>query len=452
MSNPIESEVTFNGQQKDAFIWGYKNGIYSSWSISDWHFMVDERESDDGNALFPTYGFNALYVGRRHLKWKQIYPPESWERIRSYISFNTNGFQDLGYVKSAKLKLYATSYVGHVTTNATPQVATQKNWQLLVFSISGGPLAVQRPYTAGYNPANYGFGDQIHHTVAGYDYTNYDSWGVYRYPANSTPSMLEELVASGMFADFAAADGVTITNNETLPAHKPIGFKGYVEIPLPISCLNDEGETHFRLVNHQEYLDKHPLEIGPTGAWAHEEIAQFAAYEHTNSNFRPKLLITYIAPADHYISNLRLADLSIQRHLQVGIDQDTTFSGITVLDGFPTDPTEFSKARNMSLEHVSSTSVIVEVGSNETSYSRRFFVDLACDQKGELADLTEKVNRLLHGGTTLYDFRYGFQVPKSIGRIHFTNLRTFQVPPLTGPDRNLYHTVVSVDAEYMRSG
>lgn len=441
MSGPVVSQTTLYSQPKDGFLWGFRGGTYSSFTTQMW------KEVASSDYIYPFDTSSTVIVGRKHSKFKNTNPPEVWERLRGYLSFYTSGFRTGAYVQDAKLRLYCEECLGiYSSTDITDK--SRRDWILTVWSISGGTEAIQRTYVAGENPGNYGFGDGILHydDDAGRDVANWDAWGIYDYPENTSHSTLEAFVASSMFSHMSAQAGITPLDyaNDGKTITK---FSGWIEIPIPLDALNDLGETHFRLQHFREHLNVTP-ETGPSGAYNDHEYISFRAYEGAN---KAQLVISYVDPATFSINDLRLCDLSLQRHLQIGLDRDVTFSGVRVLDGFPDTFQEFDKSRNISLEHVSSTIEDVEIGSKLEDQNRKFFIDIVCDQRGEMLDLQEKIQSILHNYAYMKDFRYGFANPPNVAKMNFENIRIFEMPLVVTPDRNRFHSVVSVDVHAVRS-
>jgi hypothetical protein len=432
MAPPIRTIVNLPVQSKDAFNWGLRSGTAG--------VGTPYRDAASENYVLPTIKFSTEIVGRRHTKYQFTNPPESWERSRVYVSFYTSGFRDVGWVESVKLRMYIQQAVGIVKDTTVPPFFqdSASNWNVTVFTVSGGYNVLHQPYFStsagpGQFAKYYGFGDDV----------AWENWGVFDYPNGSTRHVLEEYIASGIFFDLANAFGTNIIRDIS---NNPHTFtSSWVDIPLPIEKINTVGETHLRLVHLGDHANIAPLDGG--GAWIHHEFMVIESFEGTN---RPELEITYVTPATTIMNELRMCDLSMQRHLQQSLLGDDKFSDVTVLDGYPEDEV-FDKDRNVSLEFVSSSSDVLEIGgSNETN--RRFFIDIVCDKRGELLDLQNKIDKVLHGGTYMKDFRYGFVNPPPVGLIKFHNFKVFDLPEIVNPDRAYYHSIVSVDTITVRSG
>jgi hypothetical protein len=438
MAGPTPNEVIIYSQPKDGLISASAAGQTGTWTQQDWNNMIAETASLDAFE-----GFTAMFASRSHFRLKDISPPETWGRSRGYVSFYTSGFYDAGHVQEAKLRFYVNDGDGYLDDYDGSFQVQQSDWTFVVLGVSGGQLALQQTYELGFDPPTYGFGDKLGND----DWEGYFShWGEASYPAGSSGMTLEHFIASGVYSELALQPGAIARKENSSGIYE---FYGWIEIPIPLDALNYEGETHFRLVHMGEWLNEQPL-TGPAGSWQH---GQRLAIETDESLNEPELVITYITPATYVLGDLRLTDLSVNRFLQQAINEHITFSGMILLDGFPPDPgTGFTGTRNMSLEHVSSQTSIVELGSRRTQDSRRFLIDMVCDQRGELLDLEEYVRATLHGSTTVDDFRYGFVNPPAAGVLRFDNLRSFDMPPLSGPHRNRYHSVISVDAFFLRSG
>lgn len=429
MPGPIVNSITINAQEKDAFNWGFRAGTAGT--------GTPYRDAATEAFMSPTPGMSTSIIGRRHTKFKNTNPPEAWERLRTYMSFYTSGFLSGDWVESVKLRMFVQIAQGVVSDSspvkAFPDFGT--DWNLSVFTISGGVHVLQQPY---FPPSGglegYGFGDEI----------EWRDWGAFDFPTGTSNHILEEYIASGTFWNLGETYSTDISRDSVGKIHT---FRdAWIEINLPIDKINNLGETHLRLVHLGERANLAPLD--GNGPWQHHEYATIGASEHATQ--KPYLQINYVTPSTYHMGELRMCDLSIHRFIQQVLANDSQFSDVAVLDAYPDDEV-FNTSRSVSIEFVSGATDILELGKR-TENNRRFFIDLVCDRRGELLDLQEKISRVLHGGTYLRNFKYGFVNPPPVGLIRFHNLRVFEMPDIDTPDRSKFHTVVSVDAITTRSG
>jgi hypothetical protein len=430
MAGPIVTPHIFQVEVKEAFSWGYRAGASP--------VGIQYRNAAEEAYIEPFEGFTTDIVGRKHTRFKNTNPPESWERLRSYVSFYTSGFKDLGYAQTATLRLYVQDMRGIVSDTNDNFVDYATNWQLEVWTVSGGHNALHRAYfpEEPYPGIYYGFGDTLARLDRSFDYRK---WGNFHHPLGDSDEVLEEFVASGLYFDLASDFGNNISYDNF---GNPLQFRNsWIEIPIPLDKINRIGATHFRLVHYGEKINLAPLDGG--GFWQHHEYIIFETAEGGPRS--AELRFELVTPSDDTINDLRLCDLSLYRHLQEVLEVDPVFSDVTVTDAFP-DNEVFDNSRNVSVEFVSAITNTVEIGDRQTEDNRRFFIDVVCDRRGELLELQEKIQSILQGSMSMRDFHYGF------GRVGFRNVRTFEMPSLLGPDRSQFHSVIEVDTVILRSG
>jgi hypothetical protein len=442
----IRDIIIKQSQSKDGFIWGIQSGSHPG----DNEFADAAKEAN----VFPMQGFASFIVGRKHTKFKATSPPENWERLRGYLSFYTSGFRDGPHVESVTLRFFVKDGRGMRSNTVTPFTEESKNWNMTVWTVSGGNPALQRTYVPGNDPVNYGFGDALGYYDDGEeDYLPfYEVWGRQDNPVGSSEHILEEYIASGVFYDLVDK---FVSNPFRDSEGNPIRFTNkWLEIPLPIDKMNNEGETHLRLTHHGEMLGELTEDGG--GFWNDHN---YFTIESSEGSREPELKITTLTLSEPLLgtldvlhSTLREVDLSIQRHLQHGINLNTTFSGLSVIDAFPENFTNFHGNRLVSLEHVSSITGNIEVGSRRTIDNRRFFIDIVCNRRGECLDLSEVLRNLLNESVPVKDFRYDFINPPDVGRVYFDNIRVYDVETIVTIDRYLYHKIISVDGLTLSSG
>jgi hypothetical protein len=433
-------------QDKDGFLWGSNAGEPAFQNV--WQDAATE------NKIYPIYDkFPTFIIGRKHTYLEWAAPHDVFDRMRGYLSFYTSGYRSRGHVEQVNLRLYVIDSWAKKNDNDDP--AAHYDWGISVFTVSGHVPgypgnAQQRPYVPG-DPGSeaYGFGDNIGYYDDGIeDYiVLYSSWGQWGSPADDAAGILQYHCGSGVYSEMVESD----EGEKFLDAGgDPYRVRArWVEIPIKDTLINDLGETHLRLVNMPEANNELPA----IGSFQHQEtMTCYSSY----GLLPPELAITYVdwietkVGGEGPINELRLADLSLERHLQHGFDFDSTLSGVDILDAFPDDTTILNNKRTVSLEHVSSITGPLELGTRRNIENRRWFIDVVCDRRGEAQDIVEKMQSLLNGNAEMYDFNLGHINPPWLGRMYFRNFKVFDIPD--SDDRGWHHYVISVDAETLLSG
>ena len=241
MASASYSVNSIPAQSKDGFLWGLKTGTTPA--ATAWVRAADE----DFN--IPVEGFTTMIAGRKHTKFKATTPPESWERLRSYVSFYTSGFKDTGYVQDVKLKMYVQNAVAVTSDTNSPAsfLPYFRDWLLTVYTVSGGYHALHQEYLPGDNPSQYGFGDALSYFDAGEgDFvSDFDDWG--NWANDPTENVLDLHVVSGLFSELrdnatsytavsADADGDVYRWRGWITMNIPIAVS-YTHLTLPTSFL-----------------------------------------------------------------------------------------------------------------------------------------------------------------------------------------------------------------------
>ena len=398
---------------KGGFLWGSDVDV-GGWETAQTEPFIDVHE-----------GFLTNVTGRVHTFREFISPTDYWERQRSYISFNTSGYQAAGWCEIATLKLYMTDGRSLKENGQTfQQFSPETDWLIELYTVSG---AINR--NASYS-ATYGFGNDL----------SYPDWGS---SPHSNINNLSEKVSSLSFQQMHDNfTGGTVEYVGTIPTRIQ---NRWIEFNIPIDYLNTIGETHFRIVHNKEVQNMTPS----GGTFNHHEYIIYHTGENTNP---PELHICYVIPAEYPMSNLRLCDLSVQRVLQRHMNNDIILSGVEIKDGYPQDILEFSKNQNVSLEHLDTISQPIEIFGNNALDTRRFALDIVCKDRSDALEIESKLKKRLHGNIDFYDFRYGFINPKPRGKIYLTNVDSFSVYDELFTDREMNHTVITFDAVTLTSG
>jgi hypothetical protein len=438
------TSITLYAQSKDSFLWGnHFTGIGDHWE--NWNLAAD---IDYSYPIYESY-FTTFLAGRKHTKLKFTSPPEVFDRFRGYVSFYTSGFRSQGeHVESAKLRFYVQDSFALLQDVDEPN-PTAVDWEYRIYTLSGHG-ARQRTYVGGDPGSNaYGFGDGIGYYDEGIEdwVSLFSGWGQFGQPTEEAAYILEEPMAYGFYQTWAATPGGRkfIAPGETDPYRVR---NKWLEIDVYPSFLNNLGETHLRVVNEYEKTNLIPQ----VGNFNHFETLTIEA---TGATHPPELVINYVdivPPAERTMNELRLADLSIQRHMQQEFDLDVIMSGVEIVEGYPGDTQVLNQSRNVSLEHVSTITTPTETGTDRTDSHRKWFVDVVCDRRGESQDVTNKALNLFYSGCPLLDLETSWINPPVIGHISFDAVRVFAVSPPADPDKEWYHNAISIDTTTMMSG
>lgn len=419
----LRNDITFYSQIKDAFLWGTKTnpkGQTIAWSQAALQQNVTEL-----------HGFTTFLAGFSH-NYNRFLLDTEFNRYRAYMSFYTSGFRDLGWPESAKLRLYITESYGVIETDTSQ---TADNFDLILGTVSGLDNR-NKEYTSDGNihfPL-YGFGDV-------------PTWsGCWGFLPTSTPT--DALNAIAFRQDYQSLVATSVGGTKYQLSGKYYRFRnGWLELPINLSWINTVGESHFKLGSYEEITGVVPS-IGVGGEQTHAGWLQIQSSEAAN---KPQLVITYVA-TDLRLKELRNSDLTLQRYFQELLNNNATFSGLTVLDGYPEETYIFDKKRCIGIEHLSTLSENIEMGSKKSQSGRRFMLDIVCDRRGELEDLTDLVFKNAVGNMDLLDFSYGFIQPKPIGSIYFEFSQILNLPSFVLSDRNFYRNMMLFDVLTMTSG
>lgn len=399
---------------KGGFIWGYSTTS-----------MIDAGDVDN---RYPFNKYSTCYQGCMY-EWRK--PPVSigsWHRYRNFLGFDTEGAVDAGWIEQVKLKLW----IQDVRSEDMFSLMSDGDYSIRVYSVP------EADRYASYKDT-YGFGPDVSITISGMgvdDWILMESW--------------EEI------ANFSFYDHEAVATTKYYDANGDLkrALGGYIYVNLPVNAVNNLGETHLSIATLDELNSIDPKKPSyPTHTI--NKSAVYAGVSPLVPGREPILQIIYVSPSDEdkdpssetTLGELRIHDLSIQRKIQHWLDQSLVFSGTYVRDGYPFEEQEFVEARNITVEHENTIESALEVSGTRGEMDRLFSVDVVCDQRGELNDLTEVVVDGLHGSIPIWDFHYGFINPPRIGTLGIIDIDVVEVEPVLG---SKYHNLITFSAIVLR--
>lgn len=401
------SSITAN---KDGFIFGGSSVSFAT--------------IDNAFNRFPLNSTTSSLVGAYFIYDPGVSPHTLWYRHRSFFAFNTSGYKSAGWAETAKLKL---SFVDIYSSDEGAQ-QTQGNYYLNVYTVSGSANRNQ-PFSS-----SYGFGVDVSTDPE-------DDWQLYLTPM--------DLIARYTFSDHGVAGATQYKLADgSVYRYGP----SYVEIPIPLAFLNASGETHLMIVSANDIAGQDPRNLSYPTSNVYEYVSYYNS--EASASLRPQMQITYVSPTAYTMGDLRIHDLSVQFDLQQYLNLDPVLSGVLVMDGYPDDSEHhkaFVQPRTITVEHEDTVDEVIEVG-RVREINRLFFVDVVCDKRGELDDLTQAVLNRVSKSFPIYDFHYGFINPPQTGRMMTQNFDFTEVDPIVIGDKAKYHNVVTFEGLIVRSG
>ncbi|MHA2264724.1 MAG: hypothetical protein ACXAEN_20205 [Candidatus Thorarchaeota archaeon] len=392
------------------------------------HGLSTLSYADAGDASNRTpYNALASNIAGGSYDWIQEFNPiASWARYRAFLSFNTQGQLNgaLGHVESVTLKMYMNDVRSHDVGNGS----WKGDYDIRIYTVSGA--ARNQPTSS-----TYGWGDSVTVVPAG---DEVDDWLEITEPW--------EVAKHYKYSDHAAGAASTVTEGDGNVVRY---YDGYLSVEIPSKYINNAGESHFIIAFPDEINEVDPRNDEITNQDVHT-YANYSSIEDADVLRRPTLevkhCIFYGAP---YMGDLRIHDLSVNRAIQAHLDQNLTFSGTYIMDGYPEDEREFRENRNIALEHVNTVEDSAEITKGLNSMDRLFAIDVVCKRKGELDDLTSLISTRLRNSLPIWDFNYGFTNPPEIGRLRIEDIDIVGLQPILGAK---YHNLITFSAVVLRSG
>lgn len=386
------------------------------------------------NYIYEDYG-NTIWTGLI----AEIPQNEPWTyyRYRGFMGFATSGYDSIGWAQSAKIRLWVQYAYSKSIDYDTDEIRFKEDYTYNVYTVSGDYR------NTAYTPA-YGFGD----LVEGDDPSYLNDWGLQRF--NPDLINMTELAGSINYLDMVTASGATLDINP-LDTYPYAVRNAYIDIDIPLEYINSKGQSHFRIAHEGGWNGDYDPSIKLLNL-AGFEYAIFSSTSATNAARRPRLIINYAFPIEGwYVEDLKQTDLSVNKALQDVIN-NSVVSGVLVRDGYPEDELEFDSSRNVSLEHINTIELPIELGSRLGMVQRLFAVDVVCDRKGELQDLVNVIIDGITGTIPYYDFRYGFSTPKQKAVLIVDDIDIIDIEPIYVNDIRKHHSIITFTTSIIRSG